>query len=196
MDRRSSRFARVGRKSPIDEQLFDELTRRAAVGGLLAVSFLPFAGVVAAAAKKKRGNRRRRRKRPTLERNQYGCVNLGGKCRGKNTHCCSGRCQGKKPKKREPDASRCVDHDTGGCHAAQDQCATAFSPCGSDGFCYRTTGNASFCGAYDSQWFNPCTACTTDAECRPNFGPGAACIVCPDDCPPPGTACIPAAVLG
>lgn len=161
-------------------------TRRAILGG--------FATAIGLAAPRVPGRVEAKTKKKPLKVNEFGCVNVGGKCRGKDGKCCSGICKGKKPKKGEKDKSRCVDHHTGGCQADQDQCSTGFSECGTGGLCYRTTGKASFCGAYQVEWFSPCTPCEKDADCTADFGPGAACIDCLSDCPSPGTACLPAAV--
>jgi hypothetical protein len=38
-------------------------------------------------------------KRKKLKHNQFGCVEVGNACRGNCANCCSGICQGKKPKK-------------------------------------------------------------------------------------------------
>src|SRR5262245_17883221 len=69
--------------------------------------FFTRAGMVG--AKRKKG----KRKRKPLALNEFGCVNVGGVCRGKNRVCCSGHCQGKKPKPGQRDRRRCVAHDTG-----------------------------------------------------------------------------------
>lgn len=136
----------------------------------------------------------KKKNKKNLNLNSFGCVDVGKPCRGKDARCCSGRCQGKKPKKGEKDKSRCVAHHTGGCQAGQDTCLVGQDfPCGTDGFCHPTTGKASFCGVYQFESFNPCTACEKDADCTADFGPGAACIVCPGDCPAPGTTCLSAA---
>lgn len=58
------------------------------------------------------GLARKRKRKPAF--NAFGCVPVGKPCRGKNGVCCSGVCQGKKPKKGKPDRSRCAAHNTGG----------------------------------------------------------------------------------
>jgi hypothetical protein len=72
------------------------IARRTALGvlggGLAAL--LTRVGPGDASARKKQ----KHKKKPKL--NEFGCVNIGGKCRGKNGLCCSGICQGKKPKKK------------------------------------------------------------------------------------------------
>ena len=134
----------------------------------------------------------KRRKKEKLKRNSYGCVDVGKSCRGKDSACCSGICQGKKPKKGEKDRSRCVAHHVLGCQADQDFCAGSIVMCGTNGTCVRTTGKASICGAG-----GPCVACRKDKDCEADYGPGAACTVCPN-CDgingSQGTGCVPAAV--
>ncbi len=72
------------------------IARRTALGvlggGLAAL--LTRVGPGDASARKKQ----KHKKKPKL--NEFGCVNIGGKCRGKNGLCCSGICQGKKRKKK------------------------------------------------------------------------------------------------
>lgn len=134
--------------------------------------------------------RKKRKKPPRL--NAFGCVALGGKCRGKDGVCCSGICAGKKPKDGGKDVSRCVAHNTGICQPGQGSsvCGDGFETCESSvgdlGLCYTTTGNAGYCAP------NPifCAPCAKDADCRPLCGAGAACIRCAGDvgCAT-GTAC-------
>jgi hypothetical protein len=115
-----------------------------------------------------------------LKRNQFGCVNVGGKCRGKDNNCCSGICNGKKPKKGERDKSTCAGHDAGVCQAGQDTCAGTVFPCPNSksqfARCVTTTGNAPYCaGAMCS------AGPARDADCPPEeFEAGAACILCGD----------------
>ena len=73
--------------------------------------------------------KQRKQHRQKLKRNAFGCVNVGGKCRGKDGNCCSGICDGKKPKKGKKDTSRCAGHDASTCLAGQDTCAGTFFPC-------------------------------------------------------------------
>jgi hypothetical protein len=167
----------------LTRSLADARSRRAAVGGLLAgtLGLLRFAE---AAAKQKSKNRKNR-----LQRNAFGCVNVGGKCRAKDSNCCSGICQGKKPKKGERDKSKCIAHNTGACSFGQDSCGGGVFPCGlPGGNCLVTTGNASFCGV---QAKGACLDCKKDADCVAlGYGQGAACCVC-NDCSPlgVGTGC-------
>src|SRR5687768_14157086 len=69
------------------------------------------------------GKKKNRGKEPAL--NALGCVNVGGKCRGKDSLCCSGVCQGKKPKKGKKDRRTCVAHNTGGCTSERDFCVAS-----------------------------------------------------------------------
>jgi hypothetical protein len=122
---------------------------------------------------------RAKKGKKTLKRNQFGCVNVGGKCRGQDQVCCSGICAGKKPKKGGKDKSRCVAHDETSCLAGNNigLCSGENVACttttGHAGSCVTTTGNAGYC-----QGQAGCTACSTDADCHAICGPQAACAVC------------------
>jgi hypothetical protein len=130
-----------------------------------------------------------KKRKKKIKRNAFGCVNVGGKCRGKNAVCCSGICQGKKPKKGERDKSRCVAHDQTSCQAGQTTnacggvnvlCTTSTGEPG--GACLTTTGGAGYCAASidcPTQAIN----CTNDADCRERCGPRAGCVLCPDSEP-------------
>jgi hypothetical protein len=168
----------------VDATRFDNLARaldrqtprRTALGvfgGGLA-GLLTRLGLDEAAAKK-------RKRKKKLKKNEFGCVNVGGKCRGKDAHCCSGICQGKKPKKGKKDTSKCLAHNVLDCEAGADTCLeNKVIPCGTSGRCYQTTGQASFCGGVGAN----CFGCTKDVECEASKGPGAACVVCPGGCGP------------
>ena len=110
--------------------------------------------------------------------NAFGCLNVGQKCFGKDAKCCSGICQGKKPKKGKEDKRTCAAHDTGGCQAGAEPCAGANELCttsqGLPGDCYTTTGNAGFCGASGAI----CTVCSRDSDCHELLGARAACVLC------------------
>jgi hypothetical protein len=123
--------------------------------------------------------------------NQFGCLNVGQPCKGDSTLCCSGICEGTAPKKGKPDTSRCAAHNTGACTAQFDGCQSLVIGCGTAGFCFRTTGQASFCGGPGGE----CRACARDTDCEPSHGPGAACVVCDDCLPVSGftTTCYPPA---
>lgn len=126
------------------------------------------------------GAAQRKHRKQKLQRNQFGCVNVGGKCRGKDGNCCSGICNGKKPKKGERDKSKCAGHDASTCLAGQDTCAGTFFPCPNSNSpfarCVITTGNAPYCAGDVT-----CRTCARDTDCPPEeFESGAACIVCSD----------------
>lgn len=167
--------------------LTDASSRRSVLGR---ISGAAWAAVAVRRPETAEARKKMRKKKPSF--NEYGCVDVGKACRGKDAHCCSGICQGKKPKKGKKDKSRCVAHNVLNCQAGQDQCAGIPAQCGSSpmGLCYRTTGNASYCGVAGG-----CLECQTDADCvaQGGFGQDAACVVCPD-CPGDlTTACFAAA---
>jgi hypothetical protein len=179
---------------------FDALTRslgtgasrRGFLGAVLTtvgLGLLGPAGVVAKDRKKKKKKKRRKGPSP----NFFGCLNVGQKCRGKDSKCCSGICQGKKPKKGKRDRSKCVGHDESTCLAGQQapNCSgAAFVACttsaGLDGICATTTGKAAYCfGA------GGCFPCKRDRDCHAVCGPRSACISCRADCAPlSDTACV------
>jgi hypothetical protein len=169
---------------------FDDLvlslteSRRTVLGGALTAA-AGWLGVAGADAKKRRHKRRKRRKnKPRL--NKFGCVDVGGKCFGKSEICCSGICEG------TGKTSQCVAHNELGC-AADETCSESV-PCGTEGVCYKTTGKAAFCG---NNLICHCLPCQKDSDCEADSGPGAACVVCSEDCNgvmgSQGTACVPAA---
>jgi hypothetical protein len=180
----------------MDAPRFDDLTRtltsaaarrgvvRRFVGAGLGLVALRSSGALAA-------KKRQKRKKP-LQTNAYGCVDVSKPCRGKDANCCSGICEGRKPKKGEKDKSRCVAHNVLDCQADQDFCVSLYQPCGGGTglYCFRTTGNASYCGTPAKI----CTVCRTDAECEAIQGPGAACVVCAHCTATGGTACATASV--
>jgi hypothetical protein len=159
------------------------LRRLATAVGLLAL------GDFRTADAKKKGKKKKKK----LKLNQFGCVDVGGKCRGNSDNCCSGICDGSKPKKGKKDKSRCIAHHVGSCTSGQDSCPEIV-PCGQNRECYQTTGKAGFCAA---EGLCDCAPCKKDKDCELEFGPGAACIVCTTDCVgvngSSGTACVPAA---
>jgi hypothetical protein len=121
---------------------------------------------------------KKRSKKPPL--NAFGCLNVGQKCRGKDSTCCSGHCQGKKPKKGQKDKSTCIAHNTGGCTVERSACFTGnqSSLCGPQAVCLATTGNAPFCAAATFTQEANCRVCRTDQDCEAaGFGLGAACVV-------------------
>jgi hypothetical protein len=144
-------------------------------------------------------------KKKKIKKNEFGCVNVGGKCRGKDNKCCSGICKGKKPKKGEKDKSKCQAHDTGvGCVAGQQSafcrigsvlemgldsegmevpnCTTA---AGVPGTCETTTGNAPYC-----VFTGECFSCSKDTDCEGVCGPQAACVRCVGCDETGGTGCV------
>jgi hypothetical protein len=157
----------------MDTSRFDRLTQlvsthlsRRTLAGTLGLAALasPF-GIEA---------RKKRKKKKKVKRNSFGCVNVGGYCKN-SQQCCSGICQGKKGKKK------CQAHDTSGC-----QPGPSLADCGGvsvtcpdsrDGQCATTTGNAAFCLEFKFQSVPPCRR---DADCRPDFFPGVACVRCGD----------------
>jgi hypothetical protein len=129
----------------------------------------------------------------------FGCSNVGAKCNGRDSKCCSGRCVGQpaqkgrkrkngKRRRNKPDRSRCQAHNEGGCTSGQDTCINGIQiACGrgGQGACFQTTGNAGFCGRVTGP--TPpnfqCMVCNRDQDCvNQGFGGGAACVVCFSDC--------------
>ena len=156
------------------------LLRTLAVGSGLAVVRAP--GTLPAKGKNKKQK---------LKRNEFGCVNIGGACRGRDSVCCSGICDGKKPKRGEKDKSKCVVHHQGVCTAAHRACTDDVPPvpCNPDrpkAFCFRTTGRAGYCG---DDVIPGCIPCRKDADCVSQVGQGGACVVC-SSCPD-GATCVP-----
>jgi hypothetical protein len=167
--------------------LGDASSRRGHLAGLVAGALGLAAARIPASvhAKKKRKNTKAKK----LKRNAFGCVDVGGQCRGNSANCCSGICEGEKPKKGKKDSSTCLAHNAGSCQAGQDSCSGVRISCGVDAVCLQTTGKSSFCGAGSA-----CTECTRDADCEETFGAGAACVVCARDCAATGgTLCVQAA---
>jgi hypothetical protein len=174
----------------MDARRFDRLTRaltasrtsgatrrnglRGLVIALAGMTLLPHL------ADAKKGKTRKKR----LRRNQFGCVNVGGKCRGKNSVCCSGNCDGKKPKKGTRDKSSCIGHNEGACTPERNLCALNASgpalcnPTNTAAACLVTTGGGVFCGSFlgftEEQ---NCRLCNTDGDCiAAGFPPGSACV--------------------
>jgi hypothetical protein len=139
-------------------------------------------------------HRKHKHRKPKLQRNHFGCVAVGGTCLGDNANCCSGICEGKKPKKGKKDTSVCAAHDTAGtCSSDTDTCTIGQSVNCADNpscICLLTTGNAGFCGDASGGRGSQCRNCIRDTDCQQEFGPGAACIVfggtCSDACPDTG----------
>jgi hypothetical protein len=181
MRRVRHRRARPGKDHRVDANRFDDVARVFATGVmrrtiLHALTPALLASLPAVTRSKKDKNKNTKRKKS--KNNAFGCLNVGQKCRGKNSKCCSGTCQGKKPKKGKNDKSRCVGHDATTCIA----CTTST---GQVGRCATTTGNAAFCRAFGA---SICTACKKDGDCQALCGSRAACIPC-TNCPE-GTGCV------
>jgi hypothetical protein len=119
-----------------------------------------------------------RKRKKKLVLNEFGCVDVGGKCRGNNGNCCSGICQGKKPKKGKKDTSVCVAHNLGDCSLQRDICLTGDageSACNANSVCAATTGKAAFCASQEEV---ACRICSTDQDCEAQGFPfGSACII-------------------
>lgn len=172
----------------MDGWRFDRWTRRQVgrtIGGAVGLvlgsqAFLPH------------GTEARKGKKQKPRKNAFGCVNVGQPCRDKDALCCSGKCQGKKPKRGEKDKSKCVAHHVGPCTPDLDACepniGTACNPDLQFAQCYRTTGQASFCG---DAVVGGCIDCRKDADCEAyGFPKGSACVVCPTCATGETTACI------
>ena len=161
------------------------LARRTVLRGLASIGLIAPAAWFPGRAVAKRHKRRRRKK---VTRNAFGCVSVTGTCR-KSGQCCSGICVGRRGKKR------CGAHNVSTCEGT-DGCSGEARPCTSDagvfGTCNVTTGQASYCVITAV-----CADCSTDADCEPRCGAGAACIVC-SECLPSGrqTACASATAEG
>jgi hypothetical protein len=170
------------RLDAIARSLGGATTRRTILGGLTALGATTLRLPGAAVARK-----RKNKQKP--QPNAYGCLDTGQKCGGNSARCCSGICQGKKPKKGKKDKSTCVAHNKFDCPAGANSCLELVK-CGTNGLCVQTTGKASFCGRTGF-----CAVCQRDADCEEMMGPGAACTVCAAGCPETGgTACYSAAV--
>jgi hypothetical protein len=166
----------------MDALRFDRLRRSLRAGSSRrgALQWLATAALNLGIAGRFPGVTRAKKRKKKLRYNTFGCVNVGGKCRGKDAKCCSGICQGKKPKKGEKDKSHCVAHDAASCQAGDTlticggltdvECT---SSSGELGTCGTTTGNAGYC-LKDAA----CAQCTKDSDCIPMCGSNAACIVC------------------
>jgi hypothetical protein len=176
----------------MDQDRFDALTRRVAhpatrrsLAGLLVAGTLGAFGLGDTVAKT--GNKGEGKGRK-LRRNEFGCVNVGNACRGNDAACCSGACEGKKPKKGEKDTSRCVARNVLDCAGKPLFCTAPLE----DSFCNRereglsacwgTTGKALFCGdmaTFDRE--TSCHKCRKDTDCEDlGFPPGSACILIPN----------------
>ena len=175
----------------------------------------------AIAAKKKGRHKKTRKKHPPspplqpslqlpLVFNQYGCVEVGQACRGDNSLCCSGICDGAVPaNEHEPDNSRCAAHGSGTCHQDREGICTipnlALATCNnrSNCGCIRTVAGSNFCAELFSggPGSSQCAFCQRDADCVAlGLPPETACApvfdgICAGLCPT-GMAClVPCAAL-
>ena len=166
------------------------VSRRAALTGLAALLAVgPLLGAREAEARKKHKHKKKKhRNKP--ENNAFGCLNVGQHCNGKDDKCCSGICDGKKPKKGKKDTSTCGGHDASTCQPGFDVCLGVIAQCSNGGACFTTTGSAPFCAGGTGE----CTVCSRDADCvAAGFGALAACVVCNSGCPQTGgTVCFAA----
>jgi hypothetical protein len=168
----------------VDSMRFDYLTRllshrfsRRTFAGALGISAVMVPTLTDA--------KKKRKKKKKVRRNDFGCVNVGGFCKNSD-QCCSGICQGKKGR----NLRKCQAHDTRGCTGERDACVEDFGtgcPEIPTASCFRTTGDAGFCGFFEA---GVCMTCTKDADCAAAAGPITACVVCPA-CTATQTACIP-----
>ena len=163
----------------VDADRFDDVSRLLIAAPTRRRTVLGIAAAAIGAAMPPSASARKDKKRKKPRLNEFGCVNVGGACFGKDDLCCSGLCAGKKPKKGKRDKRRCVGHDQGNCQPGQNSCP-ALVACekssGGAGNCFRTTGNAGFCTADLAAVDSP-DSCTKDDDCVERCGSGAACIV-------------------
>lgn len=173
------------------------VSRRVALAGLAAV--LPVVSLLSthdAEARKKHKHKKRKKRNKNKnnnkkpENNAFGCLNIGQACNGKDDKCCSGICDGKKPKKGKKDTSKCAGHDANICQPGFDVCQGVIAMCSNGGACFTTTGKAPFCAGGNGV----CTVCKRDPDCvAAGFGALAACVVCTSECPETGgTVCFAA----
>jgi len=190
----------------VDAEHFDALARSLSRTGRRRLLGAMLGGVIGLVGGGTLTLAKKNNKKPTP--NQFGCLNIGQKCNGKDSKCCSGVCGGKKPKKGKADKRKCVAHNTNGCTAARNVCATdsvvksLCNPPDVQAVCFATTGNAGFCGS--ALGFDPavhCQSCTRDPDCEAiGFAPGSSCVLfvggnCMNECSATGgRACFPPAV--
>ena len=170
------------------------MSRRGALAGLAALlsatTTLNIDAATAGHKKRHKKHKHKNKKRNKPDNNLFGCLNVGQHCNGKDDKCCSGICDGKKPKKGKKDKSTCVGHDASTCLTGFDLCQGVGAACSNGGACFTTTGNAPFCAGGNGV----CTVCTRDPDCvAAGFGAQAACVVCNSECPETGgTVCFAA----
>lgn len=169
-------------------------TRRGFLRSVVSILLMTEAAIsassdVAARHKKHKKHKHKHKHDKKPKKNDFGCLDVGQACSGKDDQCCSGICEGKKPKKGEKDKSKCVAHNTSFCQPGIDACLGIELEC-TGGFCFQTTGKAPFCAGGTGV----CTDCQKDTDCQElGFGAGSACVFCPIVCPETGgTVCFPA----
>ena len=176
----------------MDNRRLDTLARHLAppssrrlVVSRLTASLLSFAGIrLPNEAGAKPHKRHGKRKKKPLRFNEFGCLNVGARCRGKDDLCCSGICHGKKPRKGAKDKRRCVAHHVAGCTVARDICTTdnkplsRCNPANMDAYCATTTGNGPFCANFGLPLGAVCQVCVRDVDCLAfGYPPGSACVL-------------------
>jgi hypothetical protein len=197
----------------MDQERFDSLARRAGrIGTRRGIVGAGLGGVLGALAIGDLDARKRKSKQKgnggKPKPNEFGCLNVGKACAGNDDTCCSGICQGQKPKKGEKDKSRCVGHDALGCTPQRSQCVVENlddARCNlpnQGSFCMTTTGNAGFCSELAGLSVDlVCRPCSRDRDCVAfGFTPGSACVDlragnCAGSCAETGgRACLPPAL--
>jgi hypothetical protein len=97
---------------------------------------------------------------------------------GRSAKCCSGICQGKKPKKGKQDRSTCVALDASIWAANADSSISdvtvACNPRNPNCFCVLTTGNAGVCGQFTGGPDGHCRVRAKNTDCQAGFGTGVA----------------------
>jgi hypothetical protein len=157
-----------------------------------------------AEAKKHRKHRKKKQKNKTPTSpepvfNEFGCLAVAQPCRGDNTLCCSGVCQGTAPAANEPDTSRCIAHDAGTCQqegtgiCLSDETRNISCNNNASCRCFTTTAASNVCATFQGD--RSCSTCQRDADCVAlGFPPGSACApfsqgFCGGLCPS-GMACV------
>jgi hypothetical protein len=175
-------------------------SRRRVIGGMLGTLGLgALSPLVSEAKNHKRKHKKNKTKKTPLVLNQFGCVSVGGKCKGSNANCCSGVCHGKKPERGEGDKSRCVEHNQDSCTAERNFCVqnpgdlsvTQCNAANPEAVCVVATGNANFCASFTGATKEGnCRDCSRDTDCTAaGFPPGTACVQL-GTTGPCGTTCV------
>jgi hypothetical protein len=167
--------------------LTGEPPRRGVLRGLGGAVLMLFTGRDSLSTRAKQGKKHKnKKKRQPPPFNAFGCLDVEQPCRGNSDLCCSGICEGPKPKKGQKDTSRCVAHNAGFCSAASDSCRQGSdvrcSGSNPECACTLTTGNAGFCLDFTTSVDSLCRFCNKDTDCQAEFGPGSACLVLGGKC--------------